>query len=72
MTQNDLLTAIEALPKELRFAMAISVLDHLAAECPLPVSEQFKTEFNRREQAFFTDPDEGEALDAVRVAFFGR
>ncbi len=51
MTQNDLMAAIEALPKELQFALAISVLDRLAAESPLAVSEQLKTEFNRREQA---------------------
>ncbi len=72
MTQNDLLAAIEALPKELQFALAISVLDRLAAEGPLPVSEQLKTEFNRREQAFFTDPDKGEVWDAVREELFGR
>lgn len=62
MTQNDLLAAIESLPKELQFALAISVLDRLAAEGPLPVSEQLKAEFNRREQAFFTDPDKGRSM----------
>ena len=72
MTQNDLLAANEALPKELQFALAISVLDRLAAEGPLPVSEQLKTELLRREQAFFTDPDKGEAWDAVREELFGR
>jgi putative addiction module component (TIGR02574 family) len=70
MTQNDLLAAIEALPKELQFALATSVLDRLAAEGPSPVSEQLKTEFLRREHAFFTDPDKGKAWDAVREELF--
>ena len=34
--------------------------------------EQLKTEFLRREQAFFADPDKGEAWDAVREELFGR
>jgi len=72
MTQNDLLAAIEALPKELQFALATSVLDRLAAEGPLPVSEQLKTEFLRREQAFFADPSKGESWDIVREELFGK
>jgi hypothetical protein len=47
------LTAAEALPKELQFALANCVLDRLAAEGPPPVSEQHKAEFLRREEAFF-------------------
>lgn len=70
MTQNDLLAAIEASPKELQFALATSVLDRLATEGPLPVSEQLKMEFLRHEQAFFADPDKGEAWDAVREELF--
>lgn len=70
MTQNDLLAAIGALPKELQFALAIAVLDRLATEGPWPVSEQLKTEFLRREQAFFTDPDKGEAWNTVREELF--
>jgi putative addiction module component (TIGR02574 family) len=72
MTQNDLLAAIEALPKELQFALATSVLDRLAAEGPLPVSEQLKTEFLQREQAFFADPSKGESWDIVREELFGK
>ena len=72
MTQNDLLAAIEALPKELQFALAISVLDRLAAEGPLPVSEQLKTEFSRREQVFLADPSKGESWDVVREELFGQ
>jgi len=71
MTKNDLLAAIEALPKKLQFNLAMSVLDRLAAEGPLPVSEQLKTEFLRREQAFFTDPDKGEGWYSVREELFG-
>ena len=68
----ELLAAIEALPKELQFALATSVLDRLAAEGPLPVSEQLKTEFMLREQAFFADPSKGESWDAVREELFGK
>ena len=50
------MSRLEALPKELQFALATSVLDRLAAEGPLPVSEQLKTEFSRREQVFLADP----------------
>ncbi len=72
MTQNDLLAAIEALPKELQFALATSVIDRLAAEGPLPVSERLKTEFLQREQAFFADPSKGESWDVVREELFGQ
>ncbi len=72
MTQNDLLAAIEALPKELQFALATSVLDRLAAEGPLPVSEQLKMEFLRREQAFIADPSQGESWEVVREELFGK
>ena len=72
MTQNDLLAAIEALAKELQFALATSVLDRLAAEGPLPVSEQLKTEFLHREQAFFADPSKGKSWEVVRKDLFGQ
>jgi putative addiction module component (TIGR02574 family) len=72
MTQNDLLAAIEALPKELQFALATSVLDRLAAEGPMPVSEQLQTEFLQREQAFFADPSKGESWEVVREELFGK
>ena len=72
MTQNDLLAAIEALPKELQFALATSVIDRLAAEGPLPVSEQLKREFLQREQAFFASPSKGESRDVVREELFGK
>ena len=72
MTQNDLLAAIEALPEELQFALATSVLDRLAAEGPLPVSEQLKREFLHREQAFFADPSKGESWEVVRKDLFGQ
>jgi putative addiction module component (TIGR02574 family) len=63
---------LEALPKELQFALATSVLDRLAAEGPLPVSEQLKKEFLQREQAFFADPSKGESWDIVREELFGK
>ena len=72
MTQNDLLAAIEALPKEVQFALATTVLDRLAAEGPLPVSELLKTEFLRREEAFLADPGQGEAWDVVSEELFGK
>ena len=72
MTQNDLLAAIAALPKELQFALANSVLDRLAAEGPPPISEQLKAEFVRREHAFFFDPHTGEAWESVREELFGK
>ncbi len=37
MTHNDLLAAIEALPKEVQFAFATTVLDRLGAEGPLRI-----------------------------------
>lgn len=72
MTQNELLAAIKALPKELQFALANSVLDRLAAEGPLPVSEQLKAEFLNREEVFFSDPNKGETWEAVREELFGK
>lgn len=72
MTQKELLTAIEALPKELQFALASSVLDRLATEGPPPISEQLKSEFVKREEAFFSNPQMGEAWTSVREELFGK
>ena len=72
MTQNELLAAIEALPKKLQFALATTVLDRLAAEGPLPVSERLKTEFLLREQSFIADPSKGESWEVVREELFGK
>jgi putative addiction module component (TIGR02574 family) len=72
MTQKELLAAVEALPKELQFALASSVLDRLAAEGPPPVSEQLKAEFLRREEAFFSNPNTGEPWESVREELFGK
>lgn len=72
MTQKELLAAVEALPKELQFALASSVLDRLAAEGPPPISEQLKAEFVRREEAFFSDPNKGEPWESVREELFGK
>ncbi|MFN7845060.1 MAG: addiction module protein [Pirellula sp.] len=72
MTQKELLAAVEALPKELQFALASSVLDRLAAEGPPPVSEQLKAEFLRREEVFLSNPNTGEPWDSVREELFGK
>ncbi len=56
MTQRELLTAIEALPKGIQFALANSVLDRLAVEGPPPIFEQLTAEFVQREEAFFFRP----------------
>ena len=70
MTQKELLTAIYALPKELQFALANSVLDRLAVEGPPPISEQITAEFVHREEAFFSAPHQGESWDSVREGLF--
>ncbi len=72
MTQKELLMAIEALPKEMQFALANSVLDRLAGEGPPPISEQLKAEFVQREEAFFSDPHNGESWMSVREELFGK
>ena len=71
MTQKELLTAIEALPKEIQFALANSVLERLAIDGPPPISEQLKAEFLRREEAFFSAPHSGEPWESVREELFG-
>ena len=63
---------IEALPKELQFALANSVLDRLAVEGPPPISEQLKAEFMRREEMFFSNPNTGEPWESVRKELFGK
>ena len=72
MTQEELLIAIEALPKELQFALANSVLDRLANEGPPPISGPIREEFVRREQAFLADPHKGESWESVREELFGK
>lgn len=72
MNQQELLTAIEGLPKEMQFAIANSVLDRLAAEGPVPVSKQLQAEFLRREEQFQSNPSTGEAWESVREELFGK
>ncbi|MFM8251821.1 MAG: addiction module protein [Planctomycetota bacterium] len=72
MTDNELLAAIAALPKDQQFALAYAVLDRLATEEPPPVSEQLEADFVRREKAFFSDRSLGESWDSVREELFGK
>ena len=71
MTQKQILTTIESLPKNVQFAIANSVLDRLANEGPPPISDQLKSEFLRREEAFFTDPGKGQPWEQMREELFG-
>jgi putative addiction module component (TIGR02574 family) len=72
MTHKELLATIELLPKNVQFAIANSVLDRLANEGPLPISDELKAEFLRREEAFFANPDQGEPWERVRTELFGK
>ena len=72
MTHQELLAAIESLPNELQFAIVNSVLDRLASEGPPPISEELKTEFLRREEAFFAKPNLGEPWEQVRAELFDK
>jgi putative addiction module component (TIGR02574 family) len=71
MTQRQILTTIESLPKNVQFAIANSVLDRLANEGPPPISDELKAEFLRREETLFADPGKGEAWEQVREELFG-
>jgi putative addiction module component (TIGR02574 family) len=72
MTQKQILTTIESLPKDVQFAIANSVLDRLAHEGPPPISEELKAEFLRREEILFASPDKGEPWEQVRDELFGK
>jgi Putative addiction module component len=72
MTQNELMAAIEALPKEVQFSLASSVLDRLSADGPPPISESLKAEFMKREAAFLNNPQNGEPWETVREEIFGK
>jgi putative addiction module component (TIGR02574 family) len=72
MTHQELIAAIESLPKDVQFALANSVLDRLANEGPPPISEELKAEFLRREESFFARPDQGESWENVRAEVFGQ
>ncbi len=72
MTRAESMAAIAALPKELQFALASSVLDRLAADGPPPISEKLKEEFQRREEMFFSDPFKGESWESVSQDVFGK
>jgi putative addiction module component (TIGR02574 family) len=70
MTHQEIIAAIESLPKDIQFALANSVLDRLAAEGALPISDELKAEFLRRESAFFENPKLGEPWEQVRAELF--
>ena len=70
MPQTDILQTIQSLPKEQQFALATSILDRLASEGALPVSDDLKAEFQRREEIFNADQSQGEPWDQVRSEIF--
>jgi putative addiction module component (TIGR02574 family) len=70
MTQTDILQTIQSLPKEQQFALATSILDRLASEGALPVSDDLKAEFQRREETFNADQNQGEPWDQVKSELF--
>jgi putative addiction module component (TIGR02574 family) len=70
MTQTDILQTIQSLPKEQQFALATSILDRLASEGALPVSDDLKAEFQRREEIFDEDQSQGEPWDQVKSELF--
>ena len=70
MTQADILESIQSLPKEQQFALATSILDRLANEGVLPVSDDLKAEFQRREEIFKADQNQGEPWDQVKSELF--
>jgi putative addiction module component (TIGR02574 family) len=70
MTQPNILESIRALPREEQFALATSILDHLASEGALPVSDDMKAEFQRREEIFHADPNQGEPWEQVKSELF--
>ena len=70
MSEVDILQSIKSLSKEQQFALATAILDRLANEGALPVSEDVKAEFQRREAAFFADPNQGEPWDKVKSELF--
>jgi len=70
MTQADILQSIQSLPKEQQFALATSILDRLASEGALPVSDDLKAEFQRREEIFDADQNQGEPWDQVKSELF--
>ncbi len=72
MTHKELLATIEALPKEIQFAIANSVLDRLASEGAPPISDELKAVFLRREEAFSANSDQGESWEQVREELFGQ
>ena len=72
MTQKELLTTIESLPRDVQFAIANSVIDRLASDGSLPISEELKADFLRREEEFFANPNRGEPWAAVREELFGQ
>ncbi len=70
MTQADILESIQSLPKEQQFALATSILDRLAREGALPVSDELRAEFQRREEIFHADQNQGEPWDQVKSELF--
>ena len=70
MIQADILQSIQSLPKELQFALATSILDRLANEGALPVSDELRAEFQRREETFNADQSQGEPWDQVKSELF--
>ena len=66
MTHAEILETIRSLPQEQQFALATSILDRLADEGALPVSDDMKAEFQRLEDLFNADPNQGEPWDQVK------
>lgn len=65
MTQQEIIAAINSLPVETQFVIANSILDRLSNEGNLPISDDLKKEFLRREKEFFANPNTGTPWEQV-------
>lgn len=70
MNHQEIISAIESLPRDSQIAIINTVLNRLTSDGPLPVSEELKAEFLRREQAFFANPKQGKPWEQVRAELF--
>jgi putative addiction module component (TIGR02574 family) len=70
MNQSELLEEIESLPVDEQFVIAKKVIDRLANDGAITVSEKLKSEFLRREEEFYRNPNSGQSWSEVRQDIF--
>lgn len=71
MNSQEMLSQIRSLPASEQYELATTILDELAIEGQLPLSDAMTFELKRRLEHHRTNPASGQTWEEVRSELFG-